>query len=186
MLNFVAKVYRGGMDVLLNVIFFGCGCGGFFVILDRDWSNTSTAYMLLSLLGGTVGGLLVGIIINIVVGGFVANFLNMVDNTEKIEHYLSKMKNTSDWNSSEINLNIGENKEQYFSINTLGKYKAKGIIDVKDAQDINSNYLFQIKTNEIFEVIGTGHMIDEKYNWCFVKNNEGVKGWCSSENLEII
>ena len=79
-----------------------------------------------------------------------------------------------------------EKSKKYFSIYRLGQYRAKVIKDVHGKQSMESNQIFQIQIDEIITVIGISYMYDKKYNWCLVKNNEGVQGWCSSENLDWI
>ena len=85
MLNFVAKVHRGGMNVLLwlNLIIWTVGGGVAWHFMS--YSSYRGGYRTGHPIIGVVIGLVVSMIINIIGGGFVANFLNMVDNIEKIE-----------------------------------------------------------------------------------------------------
>ena len=81
MLGFVAKAFRGGLSVILWLLFIGCTIGGAVAggFLLGGWRfNPVYAF-----LGLSVGGL-IGLIFVILSGGLIANFLNMVDNIEKI------------------------------------------------------------------------------------------------------
>ena len=98
MLNFVAKVFRGWMNVFLWLLLIGCAIGSFvfFGIRFAVYEDFSIGYAFLGLL---VGGL-VGLITVILSGGLIANFLNMVDNIETIKCHLSKTGNTASGSSS--------------------------------------------------------------------------------------
>ena len=87
MLNFVAKVFRGWMNVLLWILLVVFVVGGFIAggSLMGGWSF-SVGYAFLGLL---IGGL-IGLISVVLCGGVIANFLNMVDNIEKIKNSLEK------------------------------------------------------------------------------------------------
>jgi hypothetical protein len=81
MLNFVARVFRGWMNAVLWLILIGFAIGGFVaggVILGGGWGFNGGYAFLGLLLGGFIG--LITVILS---GGLIANFLNMVDNTEK-------------------------------------------------------------------------------------------------------
>jgi hypothetical protein len=91
MLDFVARVFRGWMNVLLWLILIGCAIGGFVTGGSRGWGDFNNVNAFLGLLVGSI----VGLIIIILYGGLIANFLNMVDNIEAIKHHLSKTGNTS-------------------------------------------------------------------------------------------
>jgi len=101
MLEFVARVFRGLMNLLLWLILIGCAIGGFVVggILLGGW-GFSFGYAILGLI---IGGIF-GFITVILSGGLIANFLNMVDDINSIEYHLSKNKNASDGSSSGLNL----------------------------------------------------------------------------------
>lgn len=101
MLEFVARVFRGWMNVLLWLILIACVIGGFVAggTLLGGW-GFSFGYAILGLI---VGGL-IGLITIILSGGLIANFLNMVDDISSIKYHLSKNGNTIGGNSSGINL----------------------------------------------------------------------------------
>ena len=89
MLEFVARVFRGWMNVLLWLILIGCAIGGFILggKYLGDW-GFSFGYGILGLfVGGFIG--LITVILN---GGLIANFLNMVDNTERQTSLLNQIK----------------------------------------------------------------------------------------------
>ncbi len=100
MLNFVARVFRGWMNVLLWLILIGCVVGG-FVFFGTFFGNFGFS-VVFALLGLIAGGVL-GLIIIILSGGLIANFLNMVDNIEEIKNNLSKTKTTPEGGSSGLN-----------------------------------------------------------------------------------
>jgi hypothetical protein len=83
MLDFVAGAFRSWMNVVLWIVLIGCAIGG--VIIGRSFFYFEGA----GILGFFVGGF-VGLIINILWGGFIANFLNMVDNIAKIANRQNK------------------------------------------------------------------------------------------------
>ena len=91
MLNFAAKAFRGWMNFVLWLILIGWVIGGgiigYFVLhnslyyaFDREEGPAN----FVSVLIGLVGGGFIGLITVILSGGLIANFLNMVDNIEKI------------------------------------------------------------------------------------------------------
>ncbi|MCL2762936.1 MAG: hypothetical protein FWD36_07015 [Treponema sp.] len=100
MLEFVAKVFRGWMNVLLWLILIACVIGGFVTggTLLGGW-GFSFGYAVL----GLIGGGLVGLIVIILSGGLIANFLNMVDDISTIKYHLLKSGNTSSGSFSGIN-----------------------------------------------------------------------------------
>ena len=92
MLNFVAKAFRGWMNILLWLMLIGSAIGGFvgfgnLFATHRGWYEVvfNIGYAFLGLLVGGIGGLIVVILF----GGLIANFLNMVDNIEAIRNHLS-------------------------------------------------------------------------------------------------
>ena len=100
MLEFVARVFRGWMNVLLWLILIGCIICGFILGgTTLGGRGFSFGYAILGLLVGCFFGL-VTIISS---GGLIANFLNMVDDISSIEYYLSKNGNTSGGGSSGSN-----------------------------------------------------------------------------------
>jgi len=101
MLDFVARVFRGWMNVLLWLILIGFTVGGFILggKIFGHW-GFSFGYAILGLLAGGFFGL-VTVILS---GGLIANFLNMVDDISEIKYYLSKKENTSSGSSTGLNL----------------------------------------------------------------------------------
>ena len=92
MLEFVAKAFRGWMSFVLWITLIGWIVGG--SIMGYSFLHSPLYYAfdyesvpanIVSVLIGLAGGTLIGLITVILFGGFVANFLNMVDNIEKIE-----------------------------------------------------------------------------------------------------
>jgi len=102
MLEFVARVFRGFMNVLLWLILIGFVVGGFiFAGSSLGGRGFSVGYAFLGLI---IGGL-IGLITTIISGGLIANFLNMVDNIESIKYQLSKSGNSSSGNSTVNDIN---------------------------------------------------------------------------------
>jgi hypothetical protein len=101
MLEFVARVFRGWMNVLLWLILIACGIGGFIAggTLLGGW-GFKFGYAILGLL---IGGFF-GLVTVVLSGGLIANFLNMVDDISTIKYHLSKNGNTSSGSSSGLNL----------------------------------------------------------------------------------
>jgi len=78
MLNFVAKAFRGFMKFILAFTLFGfIIAGGIIFILNSE--NAIFGFII----GGIIGGI-IGLIIVVLTGGFIANFLRMADNIEKM------------------------------------------------------------------------------------------------------
>jgi len=77
MLGFVARSYRGMISAFLWLIQIGSIVGGGLI---GFYLRYDTTFIIL----GALGGAIIGLYINILFGGFIANFLNMVDNTEII------------------------------------------------------------------------------------------------------
>ena len=98
MLGFVARTFRGGLSGILWLVLIGCAIGGAIGIYSITWVE---GYAFLGFLAGGI----IGLITVILTGGLIANFLNMVDNIEKIEKHLSKTENTSIGSSFEANAN---------------------------------------------------------------------------------
>jgi len=98
MLDFVAKVFRGCVNVLLWLILIGFVIGGFIAggnFLGRWGFNYGYAF-----LGLIIGGL-VGLITVIFGGGLIANFLNMVDNIEDLKNRSPRTGSSSGINLSD-------------------------------------------------------------------------------------
>ena len=77
MLNFVGKAFRTWINAILWInifVFMVIGSLLFYYLFDED----------IFVPVGMFIGAFIGLIINILLGGFIANFLNMVDNIEKI------------------------------------------------------------------------------------------------------
>jgi hypothetical protein len=106
MLDFVARVFRGWMNVLLWLILIGCAVGCFILggIFLGGW-RFSFGYAVLGLLVGS----LFGLIVVILSGGLIANFLNMADDISTIKNHLSKTGNTSGGSSPVLNSNNTQN-----------------------------------------------------------------------------
>jgi len=92
MLNFVAKVFRGWVTFILWLLIIGLGIIGAIVGNILGGGGVTFLFLLV--------GAFVGFIIAILFGGFIANFLNMVDNIEAIKLHLTKTGNTSGGSSS--------------------------------------------------------------------------------------
>jgi len=85
MLEFAARVFRGWMNALFGFILFACGIAG-CVIFGSTLGGLyfDAGYALL----GLFVGCFVGLVIVILSGGFIANFLILVENSEKIKNHL--------------------------------------------------------------------------------------------------
>jgi len=91
MLEFVAKAFRGWMNFVLwltlIVCIIGGGIIGYLVLqgpLYYAFDFESGLADFVSVFIGLACGTLIGLITVILFGGFIANFLNMVDNIEKL------------------------------------------------------------------------------------------------------
>jgi len=78
MLEFIAKVYRGWVNFILWLILIGFAIIGAVIGVAIDYGRFGGMAFLLLIVGAFIG-----FIINVLGGGYIANFLNMVDNTEK-------------------------------------------------------------------------------------------------------
>jgi hypothetical protein len=89
-LNFVRKVFRGGLEAVLwiNLALWTIGGG----IVGRAFSYRDN-YMFL----GVIIGIVIGLLVNIVGGGLIATFINIDENLEILRN------NTSISNASPIN-----------------------------------------------------------------------------------
>jgi hypothetical protein len=78
MLTFVGKAFRGWINFILWITIIGCAIGGlaFGINIEGEFAITSIVL--------TLVGALIGLILDILIGGYIANFLNMVDNIEKL------------------------------------------------------------------------------------------------------
>jgi len=95
MLEFVARVFRGLINVLLWLTLISCVIGG-FIVGGNAGRSFSFGYAILGLIIGS----LIGLISIILSGGLIANFLNMVDDINEIKYHLLKSGNTSVGNTS--------------------------------------------------------------------------------------
>jgi hypothetical protein len=94
MLEFVARVFRAWMNVLLWLILIGCAIGGAILAgIALGGRGFSAGYAFL----GLIVGALIGLITVILSGGLIANFLDMADNIKIIA---SQTKTSSGGNSS--------------------------------------------------------------------------------------
>ena len=109
MLNFVARVFRSWMNVILWLVLIGSAVAGLIAggLLLGSW-GFSFGYAFLGLIVGSI----VGLIIVILSGGLIANYLNMVENIELIKCHLIKTGKIISGSSSGLNLfeNIETNK----------------------------------------------------------------------------
>ena len=105
MLKFVAKVFRGLINVFLWLMLFGCIIGGFITGGKAlGYRGFSFPYAVLGLLIGSF----LGLIFIILSGGLIANFLNMVDDINAIKHHLLKSGNTSAGSNANTNPPINQ------------------------------------------------------------------------------
>jgi hypothetical protein len=111
MLNFVAKAFRGWMNILLWLMLIGSAIGGFVGFgnifatrVQKNWYSDAIVFNVgYAFLGLLICGV-VGLITVIIFGGLIANFLSMVDDIQAIRNYLSYRGNSSGGNSSGANL----------------------------------------------------------------------------------
>jgi hypothetical protein len=78
MLEFVGKAFRTWINTILWINLIGCGIAGGIFGYTISYREEGVAFL------GVIIGALIGLILDILLGGFTANFLNMVDNVEKI------------------------------------------------------------------------------------------------------
>ena len=107
MLDFVARVFRGLINILLWLILIGCIIGGFVaggMVLGGGDFNFGYAFL------GLIAGGLIGFITIILSGGLIANFLNMVDNIQLLKNKYIGNDIVSN-NKITQNKNIGKNIE---------------------------------------------------------------------------
>ena len=106
MLEFVAGVFRGFINVLLWLLLIAFVVGGFITggNLLGGW-GFSFGYAFL----GLIIGIILGLITIILTGGLIANFLNMVDDINIIKSQLLKTGNTSSGNYVVSNTNNTQN-----------------------------------------------------------------------------
>jgi hypothetical protein len=97
MLDFVARAFRGWMNFILWIILIGSAIVG--AVFGWNINGFGFAFLFLIL------GAFIGLIIVILAGGLIANFLNMVDNIEKIANNSSIIQTKSNNNTSGINQN---------------------------------------------------------------------------------
>ncbi|MCL2805789.1 MAG: hypothetical protein FWD26_07615 [Treponema sp.] len=197
MLNFVARVFRGWMNVLLWLVLIGCAIGG--IIVSRIVWGYSVEYIFLGLI---LGGF-IGLIIVILTGGLISNFLNMVDNVEKQYKLLKHIYKNDIPNENDSEKLLPEQINESKSINgiensktiedtifidesiNMGEYKSKLKFYVRESPSLSSKELFAVEKDEILIVIACGNKVPDS-SLSFVKNKNGMKGWCYFNNLKKI
>ena len=164
MLDFVVRVFRVWMNVLLWLLLIGCAIGGFVVfgIFFGGWGfNAGYAF-----LGLFLGGF-IGLITVILSGGLIANFLNMVDNINKQTKLQKQLLIHFGLSENIIDEIIGsrDNEKQE-------KPVEQQISEIQSEKNINQNELKIIRLTSKF---GSGIALDvsiddnEKF---FIKNGE--------------
>jgi len=177
MLEFVAKVFRTWMNVLLWLILIVCAVGGFVaggVLLDGWGFNFGYA-----VLGLIVGGL-VGIITVVLSGGLIANFLKMADDIGAIKYQLSKSGNFS---AGVLTPNIGE---------FVPTHRVKLLTDADGLSLRKKPYAYtdhfaKIPNGTEIQHINTGDTADLNgvtAPWFEIRTKDGTRGWCFSGSLE--
>ena len=166
MLNFVARVFRGGMNVLLWLILIGCAVGG-FMAFGSGGREFNGGYAFLGLI---VGGF-IGLITVILSGGLIANFLNMVDNIENLNKLFSfYLKNQ--------NIKIPEELEEFKRGKTGDEYVIKIDTPLKDDPGEKSQIIKQLKTKDI---VYFQYAVDDYF---YVKTSDSITGWCFGGHLK--
>ncbi len=99
MLEFVARMFKGFVNVMLWLILISSTILGFLTFGNMGGYEFHFG---LALLGVIVGGL-AGLVVTVLSGGFVANFLNMVSDIEAIKEHLRNIRSTSSINSPQTN-----------------------------------------------------------------------------------
>jgi len=176
MLDFVARVFRGWMNVLLWLILIGCVIGGFIVFGNVFGGRRfSFGYAILGLIIGS----LIGLISIILSGGLIANFLNMVDNVEKqtaILMYVYRNDLPKEVISKIVNNKetVDNNNEPSVSTpsiplanNQLKITRLKGVVGSAILVDIKlDNQVFQLENGEekIFNIENGKHKITAFFN----------------------
>jgi hypothetical protein len=188
MLEFVARVFRGWMNVLLWLILIGCIIGGFVAggILLGGW-RFHIGY---AVLGLVVGGI-VGFITVILSGGLIANFLNMVDDISTIKYHLSKNGNISSGNSSGINSSnvssIRPEEKNNFPTKNIenleeGEKITFEVIDnislLKAASDTASSSCDLKKGDQVYV-----SKLHKQFDYIFVNTLKGQNGWIKEKYL---
>ena len=59
-------------------------------------------------------------------------------------------------------------------------------IKIREKPEGSSNILFDLSYNDIVSVIEIGEKIYDKNYWIHIKDRDGKKGWCFSENIKKI
>jgi hypothetical protein len=116
MLGFVAKAFRGWMNFILWLVLIICAIGGAILASARHsiWDGDSSFNFSGKTFVGFLIGTFVGLIIDILWGGYVANFLNMVDNIERQEKYFKLILKNRNIKIPNENSNVSNGKFNSF------------------------------------------------------------------------
>ena len=196
MLNFVARVFRGWMNVLLWLILIGFAIVGFiafglsFAERGEDF-NVGYAFLGLLICGFT------GLVTVILSGGIIANFLNMVDNIDKqyklLQHIhkndlpkdlQDEYSNSEKYKYTVSNLEEVPSEEELKNIiDNMSLVKNDNLIainsfDLKDSRSLSSNTIKNIYKGNYLKYITTVE------KWYYIETQDGKKGYCLPNKVE--
>jgi hypothetical protein len=174
MLNFVRKVFRGGLELILwiNLIVWAVG-GGIIANMTYSISRYGDSSGIHPVLGVFIG-IIAGLLINIVGGGFIATLINMDANIEKLLKG-NLPSGASNVNSTENQVHLplpssGEAGDEYIVImnTSLRSEQTESSYPIKPLK-IDERVLFQYAPNS---------------NWFYVNTSDSQKGWCLASHLK--
>ena len=167
MLNFIARVFRGWMNVLLWLLLIGCAIGGFVAggILLGGWRfNFGYAFL------GLIVGSILGLITVILSGGLIANFLNMVDNIENQNELLSILASQKSLKNKKIDYIVTNSAFLFSEPNT----NSSQIQTLSEGNNLT-----------MLEIGGSFNNDNDAY-WVKVQTEDDEIGWCISRLLRKI
>ncbi|GHU26629.1 hypothetical protein FACS1894164_17970 [Spirochaetia bacterium] len=166
MLSWVAKVFRSWFEAVLwlVLIIFTIGGGIIGSMLGRYSRDGSGGYIFV----GVVLGVIIGHIVVVIGGGFIANFLNLVDNVAVLKNKLC--------GKEILDSTLKEQEEVNGEILPEEKFVVKQVVALR-IRPGNENP--SIATLEEYEIVNrTQEIVHGEDKWAKIKTNKGLEGWC--------
>ena len=173
MLNFVKNAFRGFIELILwiNLILFAVGGGIIGNMIKAGYNSDSHVAL------GVIIGLILGLFLDVIMGGFIANFLKLCENVEKI---VDDKTNNSE--SIVLTQNFICSHKVRLLTNTDG-------LSVRKKPNPNIDPFQKISNGTEVQMIEIGENIEfNNLNapWYKIRTKEGLIGWCFSGSLEKI
>ena len=152
------------------------------VLLVLNWICSIAIFIVGFVMLDSIGGLAIIIIIIAIILGIIGHF--MVNVALAIPFILL---NNGDYLAAIVpEGKIIKKPENMKPNSNLSEYKVNSTIELREEANFSSKVITNIVFDDNFKLTKKGNsIIGTSFYWCYVENEKGIKGWCSSEYLKM-